>query len=416
MDRTSNKKIVMYLLLWFVSAVILTCSFIVFAACNEAANRRRITEFIQEHPEAEADIIEKFQTPSRITGMNGDTEESIHIIEEKYGYVFYKSVLAAPVFYLWGFLFICSLIWLLLVIYREKKREKQSAVLQEALLEMLAEELKRFQKGEYQLSSESLSLIEESKLSDKWMHVIESLKELGYYFNDLKAQLQEEENSTKALITNISHQLKVPLASLHMNHELAMAEGLTTKERREFEEQEMHEIQRMEMLLEELVKVSKLEKHMITLHLKRQGIRQTIADAVSQVYGKAKKKQIDIQAEIRQDFSVLHDRKWTTEALSNVMDNAVKYSEEQSKVCIHVQKLTSCLLIEIEDEGIGIPSGELHHIFKRFYRGKDAVKKVTDGVGVGLYLSRTILEQQGGTIMAKRKPDKGTVFQITLPI
>lgn len=418
MDRTSNKKIGTYLLLWSVFAVLLTCSFIAFAVCNEAVKRQQIAELVKEHPELEVDLIETFEKPSNVSLLDGDsdTEEYLKRIEEKYGYVFYKSVFTSPVFYLWGFLFLCSLVWLVVIICKEKKRGMRYVASQEAMLDMLAEELKRFQKGEFQFSSGSLSLMEESELSDRWRQIVESLKELGYYFSDLKEQLSEEENNTKTLITNISHQLKTPLASLHMNHELATSSDLTKEERKEFEKQEMREIEKMEMLLDELVKLSKLEKHIITLHPKRQSIRQTIADAVSQVYGKAKGKQIDIQAEVDQDFSILHDRKWTVEALSNVIDNAIKYSEEQTIVQIRTHELTSCLLIEVEDEGMGISNDELHHIFKRFYRGDDAGKKVKDGVGVGLYLARNILEQQGGTIMAKRKSDQGTIFQITLPL
>ena len=98
------------------------------------------------------------------------------------------------------------------------------------------------------------------------------------------------------------------------------------------------------------------------------------------------------------------------------MDNAIKYSENGTTVKVRVQELQSNLLIEIEDQGMGIPSGELHNIFKRFYRGKEAVRKVKDGVGVGLYLARNIIEHQGGTITVKSRQKSGTIFRVTLPI
>lgn len=93
----------------------------------------------------------------------------------------------------------------------------------------------------------------------------------------------------------------------------------------------------------------------------------------------------------------------------------MKYSEEKTSINIRTSYLPNSVLIEIEDEGMGIREEELHEIFKRFYRGQEAKKQVKEGAGVGLYLARNILEQQGGTIFAKRKPDKGTIFKIMLP-
>lgn len=170
------------------------------------------------------------------------------------------------------------------------------------------------------------------------------------------------------------------------------------------------------MLLDELVKLSRLEHHMIEMSPVKQDIKETVAGAVSQVYGKAKGRQIEIQVDIDETPAILHDRKWTAEALSNVLDNAIKYSEEQSTIFLRVKQLTTNVLIEIEDSGMGIEKQELHQIFKRFYRGKKAEEKVSDGVGVGLYLTRMILEQQSGTIMAKRKNGGGSIFLITLPL
>ncbi len=164
-------------------------------------------------------------------------------------------------------------------------------------------------------------------------------------------------------------------------------------------------LKKLETLLDELMKLSRLEKkNMVSLKPVKQEIRATIADAVSRVYGKAKGKQIEIDVDIPVNSCILHDRKWTAEALANVLDNAVKYSDAQTKIHVRVCEMTSNLLIAIADEGIGIPQEELHHIFKRFYRGTNAIHMETDGVGVGLYLARNIIEMQGGAIMAKRKP------------
>lgn len=146
------------------------------------------------------------------------------------------------------------------------------------------------------------------------------------------------------------------------------------------------------------------------------GLQKTLTAAVSQIYMKAKNKNIEIQLEMEKDIEILHDSKWTEEALVNVLDNAVKYSGEHTTVTVRVILLASNVLVEIEDEGIGVKAEELTKIYQRFYRGTEAKQKVKEGAGVGLYLARMILERQGGTISAKRKMDKGMIFKITLPI
>ena len=131
---------------------------------------------------------------------------------------------------------------------------------------------------------------------------------------------------------------------------------------------------------------------------------------------KAYAKRIELQVDIEKDEVVCHDPKWTVEAISNILDNAIKYSMEETKIMVSVKQLPNLLLLEIEDEGIGIDPEDLHKIFQRFYPGKEAKAFSKDGAGIGLYLSRKIIEEQGGTITAKRRPVQGTKFQITLPM
>ena len=273
------------------------------------------------------------------------------------------------------------------------------------------EQILRFQSGNVDM----IPLPEESR-SQKFEDVYDRLRDLGYYFADLKERLKQEENSTKALITDISHQLKTPLASIKMSHELSVASDLSEEERQSFIETETREILKMEALLDELVRLSRLENSMIQIKCEKCSMKKTIREAVSQIYIKANTKQIEICVDMEQDVKIPHDHKWTVEALVNILDNAIKYSPQRTTVMIHVSCLVNHVLIQIEDEGIGIPEGELHEIFKRFYRGSNTKNLVKEGAGVGLYLSRSIIEQQGGAIVAKRKNGKGTIFQIMLPL
>lgn len=252
--------------------------------------------------------------------------------------------------------------------------------------------------------------------SPKFRDVYDKLRDLGYYFSNLKERLKQEENSTKALITDISHQLKTPLASIRMSHELSLSSDLSEEERQLFVETETQEILKMEALLDELVKLSRLENSMIQIKSEKCSMKKTISEAVSQIYIKANAKNIEICVDMEHDVETLHDHKWTVEALVNILENAVKYSTQRTMININVSCLVNHVLIQVEDEGIGIPEGELHEIFKRFYRGSNAKDIVKEGAGVGLYLARSIIEQQGGTIVAKRNNGAGTIFQIMLPL
>mgnify|MGYP003295510470 CR=1 FL=1 len=266
------------------------------------------------------------------------------------------------------------------------------------------------------MSEFSEFLLKRVKENNLIKNIYEKLKELGYYFSDLKLRLGTEENSTKALITNISHQLKTPLASIRMCHELAKSSELSKEEQNDFLEIETQEIKKMEVLLDELVKLSRLENNMIQIKPEKNSLKQTITEAVSQIVVKAYEKKIELCVEIEQDVEIVHDRKWTVEAIGNVLENAVKYSEPETQIMIRVTDLPNSVLLEIEDEGIGVLEEELHEIFQRFFRGNKAKEVVKEGAGVGLYLTRYILEQQGATIIAKRKSNKGTIFKIVFPL
>lgn len=386
MDRKSNKKINRFWLLGLLFFVFLICTLYLFFKREIEIRDTQLQEIITIYPEREEELIDNF--------------------------LFYKAQSLSAVWQ--SGIAIAVIILLFLVIFHYWRKDWQKEAMKEVRgeIELIYEQLQQFRKGEFVLLPE----LSDIRTAGKWIRIHELLRELGYYFSDLKEQLAEEENSTKALITDISHQLKTPLASLKISHELANTENLTAEERKEFLVTEEQEINKLEILLEELVKLSQLECNMIQITPEPQSIKRTITEALNQVFMKAHYKNIDIDIEFEKDVQVTHDAKWTVEALTNVMENAIKYSEADTVIHIRTECLPSNFLIEVEDEGMGILEEEIHKIFKRFYRGNQARKTVKDGAGVGLYLSRSIMERQGGTITAKRKMGCGTIFKITLPL
>lgn len=243
----------------------------------------------------------------------------------------------------------------------------------------------------------------------------EKLRETRFRAEQVEKQIHMEEQDTKALITDISHQLKTPLASLKMSYELADSTDLSEAERAEFTRKEREETAKLESLLSVFTQLSRLETGMIRLQPENASLKETLTRAVSGIYMKAFEKQIDIFVDEFQDIRIPHDPRWTSEIFLNILDNAVKYSPPGTEVSVRVSELAGCVMIEIQDQGIGIPAASVQDIFKRFYRGDAPEVKAAAGSGVGLYLARKILEQQGGTICVKPGREKGSNFILTLP-
>lgn len=412
MDGERHKRIIRYVCI----CLVLLSFYLVFlyflAEYETSREEQQMLSLLVKHPELEEEVIglwEKFdESQSNHEISDKEFSSAVDVVQNRYGYDIGK-ITSKRIFSIFGGLsIVCSAAMTGCIAYIEFRKRKRDAG-SKKMLTGLQEYLSGLQKGSFG------RIPEYDNVSEDWMKVLESARELGVYFENLKIRLEEEEESTKALITDISHQLKTPLASLRMSYELVVSENITEEERREFQEQELKEIRKLELLLSELVNLSRLEKRMIEIKPASASLKDTITEALNQVYMKAREKEIELQVEMEGDVILSHDVKWTVEALVNVLDNAVKYSKSHTTVTLQVRSLVKNVLIEVRDEGMGIRSDELAKIYHRFYRGNEAKKSVKEGAGVGLYLSRMILERQGGTISARRGKERGTVFCITLP-
>jgi signal transduction histidine kinase len=212
----------------------------------------------------------------------------------------------------------------------------------------------------------------------------------------------------------MSHQLKTPVASLKLSNSLLLENDLSSEEREEFLQKCNEDIDKLEWLVSSLIKMSRLEAGIIEIDMKKSSIKNTIIKAVNGVYIKALNKNIDIDMENLQDDTIEHDLKWTKEALTNILENAVKYTKNGGRIKITTYKLPSLLKMDIEDNGIGIPEKEINNIFKKFYRGNSKEVTEAEGIGVGLYLSRKIIEKQGGSIMVHSRDGEGSRFTVFL--
>lgn len=226
------------------------------------------------------------------------------------------------------------------------------------------------------------------------------------------SRTSSEKESIQSFLSELSHQMKTPLSGVSMYSELLLEGGLSGGEQQEFLTRIKQGADKLEWMLSSLLKLSRLEIGAITLTPVPAGIRQTVSDSISAVRAAADKKNISLLTEEYEDRYLLHDRKWTTEALTNLLENAVKYSEPEGKVELSVEVMPIFTKINVTDTGTGIPREEWSAVFKRFYRGQNAKEK--EGAGLGLYLASMILEMQGGYILVDSRPGAGTTFSLFL--
>lgn len=273
--------------------------------------------------------------------------------------------------------------------------------------------LERYLSEDYTFAT-SLEDLPGTKPQGRDGHLSDLLKQMGNAFQLKNQRLTQEQESTKSLVTDISHQLKNPIASLKTCLDLAL-EAEDMEEREEFLGHSSRQIEKMESLTEALISISRMETAMIELCPAMIDLKELVIRAVNAVYEKARTKDISLELLPFADISLLLDERWTAKALTNVLENAIKYSPAGSVIHIGAELLISYVRITVADEGIGIPAEEQARVFQRFYRGSHPAVKAAEGAGVGLYLTRILLERQSGGITVKSRPGKGTVFAIQLP-
>lgn len=225
-----------------------------------------------------------------------------------------------------------------------------------------------------------------------------------------KQQLNDEKERIDALISDISHQTKTPIANMLLYSEL-LAEEIQDEKSKEMLEAIHFQAEKLSFLTQSLVKISRLESGVIQTVPEKNSVSELIEKVVTQVEPKASMKDIYIDVS-SVDGEALFDMKWTSEAIGNIVDNAVKYTKIGGNIQITVNEYSLFTRIDIRDNGIGIAENDLPKIFGRFY--KCSTTQQEEGVGLGLYLAREIISGQGGYIKVSSQIEKGTMFSVFL--
>ena len=248
----------------------------------------------------------------------------------------------------------------------------------------------------------------EDTLLSRLQHQLLKLRKLLISQNRL---LEEEKDQIKTLISDISHQIKTPVAEAKTFAELMDDEGLSAAEREEYNRILQLSLDKLVFLTNSLIKMSRLESGIIRLKPRKTSLNDIVLHAIGSVYAKAMEKDTTISFQCDEVFEAVLDFNWTAEAIANVLDNAVKYTPAGGRVDIMITEYPVYLRLDITDNGPGISEEEQAKIFGRFYRGSNS--SGVEGVGIGLYLTRDIVNKQSGYIKVISE-GTGSTFSVFL--
>lgn len=225
---------------------------------------------------------------------------------------------------------------------------------------------------------------------------------------------QRNQKNLEKTISDLSHQVKTPIASIRMYQNILMRQGINEEDRMEFLRNAEKQVDKLEFLIQAMIKMSRLETGIVNVSPKLESVYQLVEAAVCDVALKAEAKNIGISVDCKEALLAYFDKKWTTEALFNIIDNAVKYTKEGGEIRISASATDFFIRIQVRDNGRGIEESHITEIFKRFYREPSAAE--VEGVGIGLYLAREIITKEKGFIEVRSKIGIGSLFSLNLPI
>ena len=298
-----------------------------------------------------------------------------------------------------GTLTLCAFFWIwLLVLFFGKRLSHFTSNLCRTLDNMIDGN------EELQKSNDSETLF--ARINHRLIRLYEIMQK-----NRHKVDMERQE--LQMLISDISHQVKTPVSNLQMVTDTLLTKPVSEEERMDFLQGIRSQTDKLDFLFQALVKTSRLETGAIRLEKKDSSLFHTLAQAMSNIVYAAEKKEIAVSVDCPENLIISHDSKWTSEALFNLLDNAVKYTPLGGKISVSVVQWEMYVEVKVTDTGKGISESNQAAIFRRFYREEEVHDQ--QGVGIGLYLAREIVTRQGGYIKVVSELGQGSEFSIMLP-
>lgn len=246
-----------------------------------------------------------------------------------------------------------------------------------------------------------------------WGKTEGKLVKINHMWHQKYEENSREKRQMKELISDISHQTRTPVANMKLYLELLQSGAPDSEKYSEFLGKMAGQTEKLDFLLQGMVKMSRLEAGIIEIQCQKARIFETLVRAAEAAVPAAGKKGIKISVECDEEIQVTHDGKWTSEAIFNILDNAVKYTDPGGTVHISVTEQEFFTKISVKDSGKGIAQERQPLVFQRFYREPEVHGE--EGIGVGLYLAREIITRQKGYIEVRSEAGAGSEFCIYLP-
>ena len=390
-NKKKYSKLIMFTLITF--GIIILLNVMLYYHVNKNYNNKIvniISTIKEKYPEIKDDeIFDMIKNNVKTNTFNRysfDLDGIVLIKENKTIFVSYFIIL------LFIYLIIC-LVYLTIIINNDKMKEKE---INEVI--KIIEEInnKNYSFKMKDINEEDLSLLKNEIYKTTIM-----LNEISEISKKDKKELEES-------LEDISHQLKTPLTSiLIMIDTLLDDEDMDQNTREDFLRNMKREVMNINFLVKSILKLSRLDTNTVKFISKKESVKEIINEAILNVSLLSDLKNVKIETNLSDSF-IICDYKWQIEALTNILKNSIEHSYENNKVLIESSENNAYVKITIKDFGTGIAKEDINHIFERFYKGKDSDY---DSIGIGLALSKSIIEKQNGKISVESSDD-GTTFTI----
>ena len=390
-NKKKYSKLIMFTLITF--GIIILLNVMLYYQVNKNYNNKIvniISTIKEKYPEIKDDeifgIIKNNVKINTFNRYSFDLDGIVLIKENKTIFVSYFIIL------LFIYLIIC-LVYVIIIINNDKRKEKE---INEVI--KIIEEInnKNYSFKMKDINEEDLSLLKNEIYKTTIM-----LNEISEISKKDKKELEES-------LEDISHQLKTPLTSiLIMIDTLLDDEDMDQNTREDFLRNMKREVMNINFLVKSILKLSRLDTNTVKFISKKESVKEIINEAILNVSLLSDLKNVKIETNLSDSF-ITCDYKWQIEALTNILKNSIEHSYENNKVLIESSENNAYVKITIKDFGSGIAKEDINHIFERFYKGKDSDY---DSIGIGLALSKSIIEKQNGKISVESSDD-GTTFTI----
>ena len=390
-NKKKYSKLIMFTLITF--GMIILLNVMLYYHVNKNYNNKIvniISTIKEKYPEIKDDeLFDTIKNNVKTNTFNRysfDLDGIVLIKENKTIFVSYFIIL------LFIYLIIC-LVYLTIIINNDKRKEKE---INEVI--KIIEEInnKNYSFKMKDINEEDLSLLKNEIYKTTIM-----LNEISEISKKDKKELEES-------LEDISHQLKTPLTSiLIMIDTLLDDEDMDQNTREDFLRNMKREVMNINFLVKSILKLSRLDTNTVKFISKKESVKEIIKEAILNVSLLSDLKNVKIETNLSDSF-ITCDYKWQIEALTNILKNSIEHSYENNKVLIESSENNAYVKIIIKDFGTGIAKEDINHIFERFYKGKDSDY---DSIGIGLALSKSIIEKQNGKISVESSDD-GTTFTI----